>query len=370
MAVHEQIQGTTPPSPLSPDPNVIVPEHVRRAAEAAEALHKKTYTPAAEPAQPAAQAEPAQPEPAQTPGLQEPARVTAPAQPQPDPVQPVQNQAPAADENVSAEEWRHRYLSMQGRFNAAVRDNGALQQQMAQIAQELVRTQELVQAQTAQPQAQPQRPDHGNLITDEDRRDYGDELIDLQRRVALSAVTPEIERLREENQRLTQRVQNTGKRELFATLDGAVPNWRAINNSPQFKAWLRLPNVYTSQIRKTMLDNAVAGAEAPKVVALFRDFLSEAAATGQTAPSAQVEQQPAPVAPRTPALELETLAAPGRARPAPGDTQVPVDKPIYTRAQISKFYDDSRRGLYAGREAEYRQTEADMQAAQREGRIR
>ena len=119
-----------------------------------------------------------------------------------------------------------------------------------------------------------------------------------------------------------------------------------------------------------MLNAAVAGADAPKVLQLFKDFLAEAAATGMQAPTAQVEQQVEQPAPRTPAVSLETLAAPGRARPASGDSQVPTEKPIYTRAQISKFYDDSRKGLYAGREAEYRATEADMQAAQREGRIR
>jgi len=100
----------------------------------------------------------------------------------------------------------------------------------------------------------------------------------------------------------------------------------------------------------------------------------EVAATGQTLQTPQAEQQVSqqqqqPV-PRQAAVDLGTLAAPGRAKPASGDSQVPADKPFITRAQISKFYDDKRRGFYAGREAQAAQFEADLTVAQREGRVR
>jgi hypothetical protein len=263
---------------------------------------------------------------------------------------------------------------MQGRYKALKTTVGSMEEQMSQLGQELVRTQQMVAQPQAQPYAAPQAPrgqDHGNLITEADREAYGDDLIDLARRAGREAVGPEMEALRAENARLTQRVTTTGKRELFATLDAQLPQWRNVNQSIQFKTWLRLPNVYTGQLRGKMLEAAVAGAEAPKVIQLFNDFLREATATGQMAPAARTEQQAAPApAPHTPALNLETLAAPGRARPASGDSQVSSDKPIYSRAQITQFYNDSRKGLYAGRDAEYRAMEADLQAAQREGRIR
>lgn len=363
MSAHEQLQPA-PTGTMPADPNVLVPEHVRRAAEQADAIHKAAYTNLEAQGQTTPSA-PAAPNPEITATVTDPAPHQEPAhQPAPAPVRD--------DQNVSAEEWRHRFLSMQGRYQAAQRDHGAMEQQLQQLGQELVRTQELVgqlQSGTAVPTAQT-RHDHGNLITDEDRANYGDELIDLARRSALSAVTPELQQLRAENERLTQRVRNTGKRELFATLDGAIPNWRAINNDPTFTRWLRLPNVYTGQIRHSMLKAAVDGAEAPKAIALFRDFLAEAAATGQSAPAPQLEQRPPQEAPRQPAVDLETLAAPGKGRPASGDSQVPVEKPVYTRAQISKFFDDKRRGLYAGRDAEVAAYEADLSLAQREGRIR
>jgi hypothetical protein len=91
-----------------------------------------------------------------------------------------------------------------------------------------------------------------------------------------------------------------------------------------------------------MLNGAHQAAHAPTVIALFRDFINEVRATGGTLPTSQ-SQQPAVTstvteAPRQPAMNLESLAAPGRARPATGESQTPADKPTYTRAQISRFY--------------------------------
>lgn len=369
MSTNEAFTANENLTQLSADPNVRVPDHVQAAAKAAEAIHQQFYP--KDDTQPPAPAKDALPQPPAPEPLHQAALEPDARAPEPQPQAHEEHPAPSAgDQNVTAEEWRHRFLSMQGRYNAAVRDNAAREEQMRQLGQELVRTQELLASVQATPQSQPRAQDHGNLITDEDRANYGDELIDLARRAALSTVTPELDQLRAENQRLTQRVQHTGKRELFAALDAAVPDWRAINTDQRFKLWLRLPNIYTNQLRGNMLKAAVDGAEAPKVISLFKDFLAEASATGQQAPAAPNEQPAHQPAPRTPALNLETLAAPGRARPASGDSQVPSEKPIYSRADISKFYDDKRRGLYAGREADAQTFENDLTAAQREGRIR
>jgi hypothetical protein len=372
MSTNEQITQATL-NQLDADPNVRVPDHVKAMASVADELHKKAYAAMQQPAEPvAAPVEPqapvasAQNEPEPQPTAAELAARAGEPQHEPAPTGDDFT-GPADAQSLKDSEWARRYNSMQGRYQQAQRQIAGMQDQMSQLATELQRTQALI---TQQPQAQPQQQrghDHEQLITDADREAYGDELIDLARRAALSTVAPELEVLREQNARLTARVSSTAKRELFMFMDGKLPEWRQINVSPEFKRWLLLPNVYTGQVRGQMLKAAVNGAEAPKVLALFSDFLREAQATGQSPQASQIEQQPAP---RTPALELETLAAPGRARPASGDSQVPAEKPIYTRAQISKFYDDKRKGLYAHREAEAAAFEADLSLAQREGRIR
>ncbi len=254
---------------------------------------------------------------------------------------------------------------MKGRYDAAQRTIGSMQEQMSQLGDELVRTQALLRGQA--PEQQP-RQNNARLITPEDEQAYGPELIDLARRAAAEQLGPEIEQLRHENQSLQKRVTSTAQKEVRQTLDQIVPNWRAVNKSPEFKQWLSLRNVYTGEVRQQMLNAADAAADAPKVAAFFKDFLREGIATGQVTPAPQLEQPPAP---RIAAVPLETLAAPGRARPASGESPAsPADKPIFTRLQVQSFYANVRRGAYAGREAEKANHEAQIFAAQNEGRIR
>lgn len=364
MAVNEGLaQVSNDQVPI--DPNVRIPDHVRQAAAAAEAFYK----------QPPADPDPAAEEAARA----EAARLAAEAgQAQP---LPADKAPPAAGQDdftgqadqasLRDSEWARRYNSMHGRWQASERSKAAMEQQMTELAQELVRTQNMLaqggSQQRAAPAAQPQS-NHNVVNSEEDRANYGDELLDVIRRTAQATVSPEIARLEAENARLTSRVQSTGRRELFETLDRRMPTWRATNTDPKFIAWLRLRNVYTGQVRGEMLKAAVDGAQAPKVLALFQDFLTEAHATGMMPSAAPAEQQQQ--APHAPALDLETLAAPGRARPASGDSQLPADKKFYSRADISNFYNDVRKGLYAGRDAVKAAYEADLTAAQREGRIR
>jgi hypothetical protein len=43
---------------------------------------------------------------------------------------------------------------------------------------------------------------------------------------------------------------------------------------------------------------------------------------------------------------------------------------VYTVSDIRKFYEDVRRGLYAGRDAEHQAIERDIFQAQNEGRVK
>ena len=60
------------------------------------------------------------------------------------------------------------------------------------------------------------------------------------------------------------------------------------------------------------------------------------------------------------------LAAPGRAHSAGG---APAEKPVYTAAEITRFYTDVAAGRWRGRDAQRTAIDADIIQAQREGRI-
>lgn len=364
MPVTETVRDQTP-RPIAPvDETVILPQSVRDAQARAEALHAEAYpTDAPAPVTPGAG------DPPPTPGAGDP-----PPQPQPDPSLPATTPQPDpataghADENDQS--WKHKFLSMQGRWQASQRTIGDMQEQMTQLGDELVRSQQMIRGKQPQPQQLPQTPPASDvkLITPEDETTYGSELIDFATRAARQAIAPELDEIKKENQQLRRTVNQSKQGEAIGLLAQAVPNWRAVNQSPEFKAWLSKRDVYSSRVRHEMLNEAHAAASAPRMIAFFRGFLAEAQATGQIDPQPQHEA-PAP-APRQAAVPLGQLTAPGRAKPASGDTALPADKPVFTRAYIAKFYAQVRAGVYATDQAQKDRLEREIFSAQAEGRVR
>jgi hypothetical protein len=254
---------------------------------------------------------------------------------------------------------------MKGRHDALLQAQGSMQEQMSQMGDELMRMQQILQQRGAP--AQNATVPNKKLVTDEDIKTYGPELVDLARRAGREAVEPELEASHAEIRNLKQALAKNAQAGVQQTLDQQIPEWRTINLDPRFKQWLRLPNIYSGRVRMQMLSDAYQAANAPLVVQLFRDFIADEEATGNYAPAPSAEQPP-PV-PRKAAVPLEALAAPGRAKPAGGDTAVPADKPRFTRAQITRFYTAVRQGAFLGRETEKDRQEQEIFAAQREGRV-
>lgn len=343
-----------------PDPNVRLPASVMRAAEAAARIHQEAYktTPSPQP-DPAPQPQP-QPDP--TP---QPDPVVASPSPQPDPQPDPQPEPPQPEPDENSHSWKHRFLSMQGRWQQSQRTIGEMQETMAQMGDELQRR---VTPPDPQPQRQPAPQPTIRRVTEQDLQTYSPELVDLMRRAALEAVEPLVNTVRQDVQQTRKVVGQDRQKVFYADLDAALPDWRAINKNPRFVEWCRKPDVYSGVVRGQLLNAAVKAADAPRAVAFFKGFLDEERATGH-APNPQAGQQQTP-APRQAAVALETLAAPGKAKPAAGSTQAGADKPIYTHAQIRWFYSQEGRRYYAGKEAERKADEADVFAAQREGRVR
>lgn len=363
MTTNVDITRDARPMPTNAiDPDAPVPPSVKAAADRAAAIHAQAY-----------------PKTAADPSVSEVSPVDAPNPPAPDktpePVTVPVTPAPAAsappsddDDNVSPEQLKHRYLSMKGRWQASQKQLGIAQEQLSQLGDELVRTHSLMSARPAEPPHQ--APMTSSMLTKEDVNNYGDDLIDMTKRAAMEAVKPALDALTQENQQLKQRVNKTVQATVFTELEREVPNWREINGNDRFKAWVRLPDIYSGSVRLNMLNKAFAAADAPRVIAFFKGFINDEVATGNLVmptPSPAAASAPAY---REPAVRLDTLTAPGRAKPATGDANVPVDKPVFTRADVSAFYRRVASNYYAGNEAQKRADEARLFDAQRDGRIR
>ena len=285
---------------------------------------------------------------------------------------PPSEQAPPPPQEEQDESWEQKFRSAAGRLDQLINTNRQLHERVAHF-ENLVAT---LQAKGADaPADSPPPKTVEKLITDQERQDYGEDLLNVVGKRAREEYVPEFEQLADRIKRLEGRVEGVGKvmdrtqqQDVYVSLDQYIENWRAINKAPEFKAWLEQPDVYSGKKRHDMLQEAFSRHEAGRVVAFFQGFLSEA--TGLPPESSSPGPSAPPLAPNgngSGKPSLEDFAAPGRARSAP--QQLSPDKPVYTSAQIAKFFADKRVGKYRGREAQADEIERDIFQAQHEGRI-
>jgi hypothetical protein len=354
------------------DPNVKIPAAVARAAAAADERQRSEYSipadtpPAPEPVEATINIiEPPPPTPA--PGtVTSTGNVPSPTDAPPTPPTPPTSTPPVSGPND--ETWEHKFNSVNGRYQQAMKLNEQLTARVNAMSDMLEQLSKAPPT-PAQPTAAPATPD-APLLTQKEIEDYGPDMLDVMGRRAAEVVTPEIKALRQQLADLankldgtTSTVLKTTKQSMMSSLDQELPRWREVNDMPEFKAWLALPDIYSGAIRHQMLLQAWDACETNRVLAFFKSFVSELAAT---TPAPDGNALPAPATPVRPSLEQ--FAAPGRAR-TPAGTPPPAEKQIITKADIESFYAAKRKGLYRGREDEFNALEQELFRAQREGRV-
>jgi hypothetical protein len=385
---HEATGGATKRG--KPDPNVVVPPAVRRAAERSDELMKQQrtardsaveaqekVTPASNPVQ-VTNFDPANPSP--------PNEVTASPPPPPPPAPPPPPPPPPiAAETEAPKDLEHQFNSLKGRYEREQENTKRLSRQIADM-QHLMASINSTPAPAATPQNQGSDVRFSSSIaqpryvTPQEAKEYGDELLDVVGRRAREVYEPIVAQLTNELNTIRQQVggvRNTvaydASVKMYESLAQEVPNWESINSSVEFGRWLDQPDPLTGQIRRNILAYSHRNNMAGSVIAAFKGFLSDQASSsppnGAAAPGngAEVTRQSNPAA-STPQVDLKQFAAPGRAKS--GQTQVPPEKPIYSAAEIAQFYRDKTAGKYAGREADADALERSLYEAGREGRIR
>lgn len=260
--------------------------------------------------------------------------------------------APKTDDK--SVDWERRFSAMKGRYDKAMQEIEGLHRVIASL----------------ETRAEPQQAEFKaeRLITPEEEEAYGSEFLSVVERKARELIAPmeknyqnTIKQLENKVESVGQRFQQSDRDRMFTDLDGEVSNWRELNKDQEFLDWLQDFDAFSGQQRHLMLKSAYERNDAKRVAAFFKGFLREGAAL---APPANHSDQTS----QAPKVSLESLAAPGRAKPQAA-TRAPADnKPIFTRAQIKAFYADAQRGRY--KEAEKQQLEAQIFEATAEGRVR
>jgi hypothetical protein len=278
------------------------------------------------------------------------------------PVPTGQGQSGNTDEDLTYEQ---RWRSLQGMYNAETARLKAENNQMGQRVSQLER----LLASLSAPQQAPAQAAAAKLITDKDVEDYGDS-IEVMRRAAREEVAAsqqevaELKRLVMQLQTnvvpkvesVVQRQALNSEQMFWSELSAEVPDWREINAEQGFHNWLLEIDPLSGVSRQSYLDNAQNQLDARRVAGFFK--------TWQSVNGGSVAQSPRNVA----SSQLEKQIAPGRGRTA-ASTPAANDAKTYARADVAKFFDDVRKGLYKGREQERDRIERDIFAAQRDGRI-
>lgn len=268
-------------------------------------------------------------------------------------------------EDENSDTYAQRWRSLQGSYNATVRQKSELEQRVQQMEQLLAT---LSQSQSSTPEQPEKEAEPVRYVTDQEANEYG-ESIDVMRKVSREELVPVAQRLAHiegllqqmqatvvpQVQAVSQRQQVSAEQQFWADLTNYVPNWRDVNDDDGFQAWLLETDPLTGGNRQSYLEDAQRSLDAHRVSAFFRTWLET---TGQ-APVAQSSPNPA--------IELEKQVVPGRSRGA-GSSSAKQPK-TYSPDDIKKFFDDVRTGKYKGREQERSRIERDIFTAQREGRI-
>jgi hypothetical protein len=299
----------------------------------------------------------------------------------PSPVPQFTPPAPQPPQPQGEADWEHQFKSLKGRFE---RD----QEEKRRLQQTLIDQQRLLAQVGSPPPTAPQGegsglrfnvapPPPGRRVTPAEVQEYGQELMDVMGRRAAEVYEPIIQQLAGELQTVKRQiggVQNTvvfdARVKMYEDLARSVPQWDAINNSPQFASWLDQVDPISHRTRREFLNGAHNSNATGQVVDIFNAFLSTygggaGAANGAGNGVGNGAGNPAP-SPQQ--FDLRQFAAPGRAKG--GDTQAPPEKGIVTRAEIKQFYTDKTQGKYAGRDAEAAAIERQIFEAGNEGRIR
>lgn len=286
------------------------------------------------------------------PALEGDDRNPPPADPAPDEPKPKEEAQPAKPaENEPKDEdalyWQHRFQVLQGKYNSEL---PALRQENTELKQKIAEQEQRI----TELEAKPQGGDNSGVSDDQlaqFKASFGEDLVDFVARMvqqntpAPKADTGNTRELQERLERLESEKREDAEARFWVALEQAVPTFREINSEPKFHQFLAQFDSQTGKQRQQALTEAQQALNAKGVADVFRAYLNQSA------------QSPAPKVPEE-SVEPRTTRA----------TSAPEAKKVWSRAEISQFYRDKTAGRVSAAEAE--RLEADIFAAQQEGRVR
>lgn len=268
----------------------------------------------------------------------------------PEPQPEVKPESPV---DAAAEEtWQQKYRTLKGMYDAEV---PRLHSQVKELTARMEQFQR--DAEATKPEPKPAYVPE-QLVTDEDVQAFGEDLIEVQRKVAREVAGEfrrDLDSLKAENEELRKQLTATGSQVNEASfeqrLHRLVPNFQEVNSDPKWIDWLDEVDPLLRAPRKVVAQEAFNRADAEGVKYYVDLFLNN---TGSVAPNSK-------------ATELQRQIQPNRSASA---TAQPSPKGRnFTNADIEKMFQKAADLSGKGRIEEALKLEAEIDAAYMEGRV-
>jgi hypothetical protein len=290
--------------------------------------------------------------------------------PPPAPIAPAPGVQPTTPDAELAR--LHQQLQTEaGRRAATEQELAELRGRMAQLSEQVARTPAPAPAPAAPP---------SSLITEEDLKDFGPDLLGVIERSikqhvggqvsALVSRLGRLEVLLGQTQQAAQVAQKSAQElaaeRYYGELSGLtrhVGDWRATNDDAGFLDWLKNVDTFSSKTLQELLVDAHGRADAKTVSQFFLKYWeSKGIAPAAPAPTSA----PAQPTPAAPTIDARTLVAPAPAA-APTPNLNPRGGKVWKESEISQIYDDRTRGRITAER--FAQLEGEAMQAIAEGRV-
>jgi len=254
------------------------------------------------------------------------------------------------------DDFKQKYSTLRGKYDAEV---PRLHQQVREMTEELA----TFRKEMAAKQAEPTKPkEKVSLVTDADRAEFGEELLDVQRRVAREVSQDYEGRLEQQDaviQKLEEKLQQTGNQVgevgFSQRLNQAVPDFPQIDNDERWVSWLNEHDPMLRGPRRVQAQQAFDAGDVEAIahyVSLWKETLA------------------APKAAKSNQAELEKQVAPNRSANSVRTQSTTQNSKIYSPKDADKAWNKVRTLNTRGQYVEAEKLEADLTVAYMEGRVR
>ena len=274
--------------------------------------------------------------------------------------EPVEIEAKPADdipEEVS-DSFKQKYSTLKGKYDAEV---PRLHQQVRELSEQMKAIRE--EAVTAEKVKSEKPKERVSYVTDADRDEYGDDLIDFQRRVAKEHAQ-EFEGRFEQQAKVIEELQKkisttdsqVGEQGFTQRLNALVPGFDQLDNDERWVSWL---NEYDPMSRGPRRDQAQAAFDAGDAEAIAH-YVSLFNGSVNPVDTSKSDRQ----------KELEKQVSPNRSASTASTKSAGQSDKIYSTASSEKAWNKIRTLNTNGKYDEAEKLEAELTVAYMEGRVR